>query len=278
MEREHARSMIRNSRILSPDRPRLSRRLSVTSVAFHVPANEEARKHVKETHGEEGWKHKVITLLHKRQVQVIMMGLLLLDVIILFVEIFLQAYYPPCNIIERDCFSCCPEDHEHERFLGESSSVCEDGFISSKNAGCNESKHHEIHLIEEVLFWFTIVILFIFLIEVNLEMITIGPRVYFLQVFYLLDYVIVVVSVTLELLFHLEHKTGVADLTEMIIFARLWRFVRVGHAIVDVTSEITHQTYDEIVEYSKKLQQILHDKGIPVPEAPESLRAHDEIH
>ena len=145
VEREHAKSMIRKSRILSPDRPRMSRKLSIASVAFHVPAKEQAREHVKETHGEEGWKHKLITLLHQRQVQILMMALLILDVIILFVEIFLQAYYPPCYIIERDCLSCCEKDQQHGRFLGGSSEVCGTGFVSSENAGCDEKKYHEIH-------------------------------------------------------------------------------------------------------------------------------------
>ena len=161
-----------------------------------LPANQETRKAVKEKHGEDSWRNKLLVVLHHSKVEIILMALLFFDVLALFTEVFLQAYFPPCRIIERDCLACCllstDQNNTYDRLLGGSAhtdDVCSAGYDIHAGGGypsCDESKYHTIHVVEEVLFWITISILCLFFLEVNLEMIAIGPCEFFRKFFYCL--------------------------------------------------------------------------------------------
>ena len=61
-------------------------------VSFRIPTNEDAKIHVDHTHGHESWRAKLLQFLHHPIVQWTMIGLLLLDVVILFTELFLGAH------------------------------------------------------------------------------------------------------------------------------------------------------------------------------------------
>lgn len=253
---------------------------------FQVPANEHARDHVKEKHDEYDWRYLVLQFLHNHTVQYTLMALLLLDVIILFVEIFLASHYPPCDIIERDCISCCSaasSEIDERRFLSvtdhHSEAICDQDMTISGYGSCDEHKWHTVHTIESVLFWCTITILVTFLVEINLEMVALGPNVFFRQFFYLVDYIIIVVSTTLELLFYFDsEELGLSTISGLIIFARIWRFVRVGHAIVEVTTELTHQSYEEAVKYVEELEAKLENNKLLLPDCPESLSSYRKAH
>jgi len=242
---------------------------------FQVPTNEEAHETGEDKHGEDTWRNRVLHFLHSQNVQRAIMVLLFLDIIILVVEIFLVGYFPPCNVIERDCIACCPSQKSGERFLASSSnyeSVCEAGFDRySGHGACDGAKYHTVHIVEEVLFWCTISILAIFCLEIHAEAIALGATAFFSEFFYLFDYVIVVVSITLELIFHFDSKLGLSSMVGLIIFARLWRFVRIGHAIVEISSEVTHQSYDELLEYTEKLEMKLKEHQLSLPECPRSV-------
>mmetsp|Transcript_16791 Transcript_16791/g.40932 ORF Transcript_16791/g.40932 Transcript_16791/m.40932 type:complete len:292 (+) Transcript_16791:90-965(+) len=252
-------------------------RLSTTNLNFSVPAMEGVKEYVQETHGKESWRCAILHKLHNHKVQYFLMSLLFLDVIILFIETFLIGHYPPCKIIERDCLSCCPTSAAAAggRFLAESTtaSVCESGYDTTTGYGsCDEHKWHTVHSIEMVLFGLTITILLTFFIEIHLEMIALGPSVFFRQIFYLFDYIIIVVSTTLELLFFFDHEQlGLSSISGLIVFARIWRFVRIGHGIIEVTTELTHARYEDLMEYAEKLEEEMKKNNLPLPKPPKSL-------
>ena len=184
-------------------------RLSLTGVNFQIPTNAGAKEHVMDKHGEESWSVTILHFLHDNRVQTFLMILLLLDVLILFTEIFLLAEFPPCVVIRRDCISCCPASTDNNggndlRWLAadDYGPICpeEDGLsqyppaeTGETQGGCDPNKWSTVHTIEEVLFALTITILTIFFIELNLEMIALRPKVFFRQFFYLLDYFIITV-------------------------------------------------------------------------------------
>lgn len=162
-----------------PPRPELVGRLSVTSMNFAIPTNQDAQMHVHEEHGKESWRYRVLVFLHSTKVQFTLMSLLVLDVVILCTELFLLASFPNCSTITRDAISCCPVldamDHS-ARFLaedtgGHSEEFCEDGSEASLDyeAGCDVHKYEGVHLTEEILFALTITILAIFFIELNVR-------------------------------------------------------------------------------------------------------------
>jgi hypothetical protein len=65
--------------------------LTESQVSFKVPTNEDAAAHVDEKHGQHSWQAKILKVIHKRWFQLLMIGLLLLDILILFTELFLLS-------------------------------------------------------------------------------------------------------------------------------------------------------------------------------------------
>jgi hypothetical protein len=213
------------------------------------------------------------------------MGLLFLDVLILFVEIFLVASYPPCSIIERDCIACCEaEGNDRFRILateesdleydehGDDHAICEAGFEPDHGeAACDSHKWQGVHTAEAVLFSLTITILSVFLVELHLEMIALGPTIFFRQFFYTLDYLIVTVSFALELFFRFSAEEALQSLVGILVFARVWRFVRIGHGIIEITSELTHHQYQELLQYAESLEAAMNDHDLPLPETSKTV-------
>ena len=256
------------------------------SLNFGIPSKQGAQDFVEQYHGKQSWRMKILEFLHKPAVSWTLMGLLLLDVVILFVELFLLTHYPLCVTIERDCISCCPSEvandneteHVAERFLagdveGHHSNVCEVGLEASYGTGgCDVHKWQTIHNVETGLYAVTITILATFFVELTMEMIALRPGIFFRQFFFALDYTIVTVSLILELSLHAVDDERLAAFLGLLIFARIWRFVRIGHGIVEVTSEYTHQKYELILEYTVALEEAATKSGVEMPECPELVR------
>lgn len=233
----------------------------------HIPINEEEAHHVDVVHGEDSWEAKVLHVLHSKSCQYTLMGLLLLDVVILFVELFLGAQYPACTFIIRDAISCCPKtldnysQADEHRLLGEASSLtCETGGIETGDlhmfrslaevasdeaeghhsvceagvdtpqcqAGCDPHKYDGVHTAHTALFFTTITILSIFMIELILLIVCLKPRVFFRKSFYVLDLFVVSVSLGLESFFYAADDETLQSLLGLIVLARCWRFVRIG--------------------------------------------------
>ena len=237
---------------------------------FGIPTNVGVEEHVEETHGQESWRYKVMKVMHSKTVQYTLMGLLMLDVIILFVEVFLFASYPMCSLIERDGISCCPDSGDH-RFLSEEG-ICPAGTKDSGHAYCDDHKWERVHKVEEFLFVLTIFILSLFFVELNIIMVTLRPRIFFRQAFLLLDYVIVSVSLTLESVFHALSEPQIQSLVGLLIVARMWRFIRIAHGIVEVVAEISHTKYQDLLTYTEELEELLKANNVNVPDTPSIRR------
>lgn len=262
--------------------------LSTKKLNFAIPSNEGAQDHVHETHGNDSWRYKTLSFLHSTPVQRAIFCMLILDVIILFVELSLVAAYPNCNIIIRDAISCCPADaatnnvtggvegngHLLLRFLegGEAatptddhggsgsgshhSNICESEELLLEpspeyGAGCDPHKWHTVHTAETVLFAITMTILSLMMLELNLAMIALTPQVFFRQFFYAIDYFIVAVSITLEAVFHSLSDDYLQSIIGLLIFFRLWRFIRIAHGLVSITAEVSHSHYEELLAYTE---------------------------
>ena len=78
----------------------------------------------------------------------------------------------------------------------------------------------------------SIVILFIFLIENIATLVAVGLHAFFTNLFYVADLIVVVVSLSIEIWVNAAHATNesiVAEVVGLIVFVRLWRFVRIAH-------------------------------------------------
>lgn len=269
------------------------RGLPTDRLSMRIPNKFDAAHTAAEKHGQDNWKVKVLCVIHSAAVEYTMMLLLMLDVIILFVELYLQGLYPPCHIITRDAISCCPstygldaeaahsatsEEHSNAtdanrflRFLEEEAhsghhSLCAapTAEYNEYEAGCDEHKWLAVHTVEEVLFVFTVTILSVFFIE-NMLMIMVLQTAYFKQFFYVLDFLIVTVSLALEIAFAVIHRDLLYALSGLLIFARVWRFVRIGHGLIEITAEYQAKEKEALMDYAKELEEKLTENSIDLP-------------
>jgi hypothetical protein len=243
----------------------------------NVPTNKEELRHVHGVHGEDSWQARILAIIHHKWVQRILMGLLLLDVLVLFVELFLAAEFPSCHIISRDALSCCPisldEENNHMiRFLSSEngaheSSLCDEGYSEdfAGAATCDDHKYPALHRAHNALFGITMGILSCFIVELTLLCICLGIKTFCRHSFYVLDAAVVTSSFVLELVFHLQRNDAAATAVGFIVLGRLWRFVRIGHGLVEATVELTSYKQEKLLDYIIDLETILTQHAIPIP-------------
>jgi len=261
-------------------------------MSFKVPHKDDVKHEAKKVHGPHHWKVEILDFLHDERTMMFFNLLLVSDVIILFVELFLQATYPVCSVVERDAISCCPigrseyfydnatnvthDVAEHFRFLAEDDghgdghdgghNLCSSGEESYiHDATCDPHKWSAVHTAEEVFFSLTITILSLFMLELVI-MASILQKAFFRQIFYVLDMFIVSVSLVLELVFHFAHEDLLQALSGLLVFFRIWRFVRIGHGLIEVTAEYSHRDKEALWEYAESLEHILHQNELDLPE------------
>ena len=200
--------------------------------------------------------------------------------------IALDAFFPPCHFTIRDAISCCPAHEDNglnaenniRRILGSESTdqhdVCTYPLIATDyQAGCDEHKYQRVHVTHNVLFWITIAILFTFEVEFSLLIYLLGPTKFFHQVMYMVDLIIVSTSLALELTFHLRSNNDVDILPGILIIFRLWRFVRIGHGLVESTYEMHLSKMHLALDYIDLLEEILKGCGGELPERPKQLKS-----
>ena len=94
--------------------------------------------------------------------------------------------------------------------------------------------------------------------------------------FYVVDLFIVTISLVLELLFHFAHKYEYEVLPGVLIFFRLWRFVRIGHGLVASTYEIEEHRHMQAQSYIDEIEDMLKKTGCTnLPERPEHLKKEE---
>lgn len=246
-----------------------------------IPAQHEAKAHIEKEQGIDSWQYKVLQFVHQSWVQNLLACLLFLDVCILFAELALLTIYPTCNLVERDAISCCPmtegDNDDHHRFLaGSDHHYCGDGLKAMKDyeAGCDSHKWHNVHVAEKYLISVTLAILSLFFLELVLTMAALTPKVFFRQLFYALDFFIVAVSLGVEIVFVIKGDEISASLFGLVILARVWRFVRIGHGIVELAEDMAHERELHLSAYIDELEGLLKKNSVALPDDDLAAVAH----
>jgi hypothetical protein len=253
---------------LRPVRPGIERQQGHTRGHwfFQIPTNKDERAHVHSFHGPTSWRAKVLRFLHRPSVEFTLMGLLMLDVIILFVELFIFAEFPSCTIVERDAISCCPmssgENHSERWLASEHYDLCEEGSEGEYPATCDEHKYPGVHTTEVLLRSITFIILSIFMVELLLLIAACGIRKFMSHLFYVVDLVIVSVSLALEIVVIMLDESQLELAVGLLILTRVWRFVRIGHGLIATTHELTAKEQETRIE---KLEALLLANDIEPP-------------
>ena len=151
-----------------PKRYRSSMQVTKDGVNFGIPSRMSVQAFASNTFGDDSWKTNALHFIHQKSVQIILMTLLCLDILIIFIELFLMSEYPSCHLIERDCIACCSggddDAKQNRRWLSEGGDdvhedICQAGYDQTGEAGCDRHKWQTVHTIEEVLFYLTVSIL-----------------------------------------------------------------------------------------------------------------------
>ena len=163
-------STVRNEESRKRLRRKRSSNMQVTrdGINFGIPSRQSVHKFSADTHGKDSWKTNALQFIHQKSVQMALMGLLCLDILIIFTELFLMSEFPQCRLITRDCLACCPgseaEAQQNGRWLSgdggdQHEEICQAGYEQTGEPECDSHKWQTVHIIEEVLFYITISIL-----------------------------------------------------------------------------------------------------------------------
>jgi len=224
--------------------------------------------------GVESWQAAIARFIHQHTVQLILITLLVIDVVVLFVELYLDAEFPRCDIVRRDAISCCDATSVHmqnisvsHRLLGSlpHHDFCEYGghvHTNGRQADCDPHKHDAVHFLHEILFGTSVGILAIFAIELLLLLFALDIQ-FFHNLLYVVDALVVYISLVLEITLH---TTNAGQLSGAFVLGRLWRFLRVAHGLVMATHEAGHHVehVEEVESATNTLEalveQLRHEK------------------
>jgi hypothetical protein len=59
---------------------------------------------------------------------------------------------------------------------------------------------------------------------------------------------------------------------------RIWRFVRIGHGIIEITNEVVHKDHEKLLLYTEELEELLQQHNIALPEDSKHYTRHSLSH
>eukprot|EP00511_Aplanochytrium_stocchinoi_P013442 CAMPEP_0204896154 /NCGR_PEP_ID=MMETSP1349-20130617/34478_1 /ASSEMBLY_ACC=CAM_ASM_000710 /TAXON_ID=215587 /ORGANISM="Aplanochytrium stocchinoi, Strain GSBS06" /LENGTH=221 /DNA_ID=CAMNT_0052063719 /DNA_START=150 /DNA_END=812 /DNA_ORIENTATION=+ len=123
-----------------------------------MPTNQAERFYVQKKHGHDSWQHKLLEFVHSKPVQITLAALLLLDVCILFTDLFLDAAFPGCDRVIPNAISCCNNDSNLSLAVTsytEDHDLCHSPLVESpeNTAACDPHKYPWLHSVHAALFW-----------------------------------------------------------------------------------------------------------------------------
>jgi len=216
-------------------------------------------KRVEDRDGARSWQHRVVKFLLQEWFQWALVALLIVDVLCVASELFLEARYPSCyrarEVVEPCMYNMNGTAVTVDHRRGGGSEQHHSDLLSFPPV----CKHHPGYLdtSHTALRWTSISILLAFVLELLL-MLAALRGLFFTSVVYVCDVVVVTTSLALDFLLfskkHELHSEEATQLANLIIISRLWRFVRIGHGIFTATFETVEISEEE--ERHKLLDQI----------------------
>jgi hypothetical protein len=250
----------RNNDMLSKLRHRLKKEREASGLnavqrrrAFFTSAAEE-RETVEKMYKPGSIPMSVMDFVQDGRVQMIMTMLLVLDVIIVIAELIIDAEFPKCTIIERNAASCCPYGNDAGRSLAASyGDLCDAGLSVAYDNGvaCDPYKFEALHTLHDVLFWTSVSILCVFEVEL-LSLMAVLRKHFLRNRLYLIDFTVVTAALGLEMFLRFSTQS-LADVAGVLTFARLWRFVRLGHGLVSSLHERHASHVEELASHVEAL-------------------------
>lgn len=233
---------------------------------------------------ESHWRVSTLHAVHSPFVQQFLVFLLAVDIIALVVELFLDTEFPHCFAALGAVQCVANTTYIDEQFANATAAVAHSLVRRSSEpasppllGAMPECLPHSVALdnAHYALTGLSIVILCIFLIELVVLLISLGPRRFFTRPLYDIDCVVVLLSLALEITALVSKSFFDNDNIEiavvLLLFARLWRFARIVHSV-------WLETYDFEHEHVKRLRRRvvhLHHKIRKLRKELEAAQFHD---
>jgi len=196
------------------------------------------------------WQVKVLNFLHSKSVGSILFILLICDILIMFINLFLEGFYPHCSYVIRDAVCTVNDD-------GGGDDDNNNNIIAT--ATCDGEKYPYVEFTKEMLEKISFGILLVFAAENCILLGILGRRDFFHHIMYLFDFIVVFVSLGFETasLFFLNEDKLFDDLIQFIIIGRLWRFVSLSYDLLVIEKEHEDEIIESLEEKITDLEQKL---------------------
>lgn len=232
----------------------LTKSLAVTQRHLDAAHLETKIEHEEALHGPSSWQAKTLKVIHSSAVELTLDVFLLFDIFTLFSDLYMEAEHPDCYTVLENA-------------------VCEGG---SEPTCIEEQEPPIIDLVDALSLAFT----FIFMVENILLLVIFGCRKFFGNIFYAVDFIVVATSLGLEIAFLVLKEDKLATLSGLLVLARLWRFVRLGHGLTTMAVKSEEKTTDSLEQRITELENLLNKNGIIIPEPNEEREGshHTKYH
>ena len=220
----------------------------------------------KDIHGENSWQVRLLAFLHSSSVELALSCLLVFDVLVSFIDLYLEPNFPECDIVVENAY-------------------CDDGA----EASCVERDGITIISFLDAL---SLSISMIFIAENLAQLAVLGFHEFFSNVFHAVDLLIVATSFGLAVLFlsigeddlvgagvdfelpsnslTLEcriPRLPQANLAGLLLLARLWRFISIGHNLITTAARKEGEVVESLKSRVEELELLLTSKGIAIPDS-----------
>lgn len=175
------------------------------------------------------WRQRLEHMLKGKRIHFWLVFLLICDVAIVITSIALEIEFLSSEV----------RDLEH---------LCETGSCPLSNG--TEVGLHPLEEWKEMLAYVSVGILSFFLVEFALHFIALGPKRFFHKPLLVFDVFVVVASMVIELTLENSPEGG------LIILARSWRFVRIGHGLYESVHEHDKAQLKNLKILKKMLQPV----------------------
>jgi len=226
-----------------------------------------------ESLGHKHWRVCWLKFLQGHIVQYGLTFLLVLDIVIVLSEVFVEAEYPSCYRISRDAISCCPSAGARQLGGGSTNEpICMPPLAPKFDygAGCDDHKFPAVHAMHSIAFIASATILCLFEVELLATLSALGT-LFFKNPLYLLDMIVVTASLVLDFHLHLGKAAAGESGATILIVARCWRFVRVIHGVTSSSHERDMEQCKETVELARQLEEEAEDLTKEVEELERQL-------
>ena len=223
-------------------------------------------------YGNNHWRVKGYRILHQHWFILLLAALMVADIIFMMVDLVLEAFYPECSVIMSGS-SCELVGNETEtEHVKSAVRLLQEPGTCSKSCVENPSSVEDAKVALTIC---SLIILALFLAELLFHMTIIGIKRFFGHVFLVIDMVIVCVSIGLEIyllvvetsLRNNEGEQGAvveATAVPLIIFARSWRLLRIGHGTYKEAHDFYGERIRKLEEDVNKLKERLTANNIPL--------------